>query len=125
MSIKMADNLYMAGLHYYLYALISPLPPGTPMRRQKLSSDEGRKQSGGGALSRKSPHGWSRRRLGNSAAAAASPLALFTNNNKNQVGQMHSRSHEFVILYTSFYSRFSNDKMHRNSPICGWNCGSM
>ena len=40
MSIKMADNLYMAGLHYYLYALISPLPPGTPMRRQKLSSDE-------------------------------------------------------------------------------------
>ena len=100
MSIKMADNLYMAGLHYYLYALISPLPPGTPMRRQKLSSDEGRKQSGGGALSRKSPHGWSKRRLGNSAATLTSPLALFTNNNKNQVGQrMHSRSTLEVILY--------------------------
>ena len=104
MSIKMADNLYMAGLHYYLYALISPLPPGTPMRRQKLSSDEGGGNRAsaalGAALSRKSPHGWSKRRLGNSAATLTSPLALFTNNNKNQVGQrMHSRSTLEVILY--------------------------
>ena len=44
--------------------LISPLPPGTPMRRQKLSSDEGGGNRAsaalGAALSRKSPHGWSK-----------------------------------------------------------------
>ena len=87
----MADNLYMVQLsRICICMLISPLPPGTPMRRQKLSSDEGGGNRAsaalGAALSRKSPHGWSKRRLGNSAATLTSPLALFTNNNKNQVG---------------------------------------
>ena len=60
------------------------------MRRQKLSSDEGGGNRAsaalGAALSRKSPHGWSKRRLGNSAATLTSPLALLQTTTKIRWG---------------------------------------